>query len=354
MTVILRQGTQDQYSNTIVLGAGLRVDQTSDGLPQLSAGTDIYLTPSGGDDTAAIQAAMYASNRVRLAPGTFTISNVIDISEGVTLSGAGSGSGAQGGTPMTKIVVGAIGNPAIRFGDSTQFAGLESLRLVGPGKGVGNQGAIKCARSTSTIYPIARRLRFRDLHIEGFNQDAMLVDKCAQVEIENVTVKNTGKGITFSGGGSHRMSTVRLEGCDGGFVFDTTTGIVVDACEAEDCADSFKVYMASNVVLNGCVSRAVRGTALEINGANGVVVNGFRSDNSAGAFYDAPHLAVYSSAVNVQVNGFTRVNNPGGTPTYEANVSSAGNTILVGAHNLDHAKIASGGRFGELAFAALP
>jgi polygalacturonase len=359
MPVIIRRGTSEVRSQTIVLGTGLQLAQTAEGLAQLSAGSnDVYVAPSGADDTAAIQAAMYQGNRVRLAPGVFTVSGVIDVTEGVTLMGAGSGSGTQGGTSMTRIVKTNFPNPLFRFGDSTQFAGLEGLRIVGPGKAIAALNtAIMCARSGSGL-PIARRLRFRDLHIEEIGEFGLYMLNCADVEIENVTMRNIGfSGVRVRGGSAIRLSTVRVESSGESIVVDNAAaGVVLDACEVEAGYGSFTINTATEVVLNGCVSRKCVNVPLKISGGSSVIVNGFRSDNTGAAYFvDQPHLLVDTAALRVQINGFTRVNtDQPGSLTREANVSAAGGPVLVGAHNFDRTKVTSGGKFAELSSVALP
>src|SRR5205823_2163172 len=107
--------------------------------------SEVFLQPSGGDDTQAIRDALWQGKIVRLASGTFSVSDVIDVPEGVRIVGAGSGSAGQSGTKRTLIQKADFPETVFRFGNFTQFAALESLRIKGPGKTVGLQNtAIKC------------------------------------------------------------------------------------------------------------------------------------------------------------------------------------------------------------------
>lgn len=359
MPVIIRQGSTEVRSNTLVLASGLQVAQTADGLAQLSAsGTEVYVVPSGADDTAALLAAMSQGSRVRLAPGNFSVANVIDVPDGVTVRGAGSGSGTQPGTSLTKIMKQDFAGPLFRFGNQTQFAGLEGLRIVGPGKAIAAQNsAILCARG-STGLAVARRLHFRDLHIEEIGEFGLYLMNCAQVEIENVTMRNIGySGVRVRGGTGIRLSTVRVEGSGQSIVVDSgAAGVVLQACEVEGGYGSFFINTATEVVLDGCVSRKCTEVPLRINGGSAIVVNGFRSDNvGSGYFVDKPHLLVEGGALGVQVHGFTRVNtDKPGTLTSEANVSLAGGPVFVTGHNFDTTKVISTGRFAEPSFVTLP
>ena len=104
--------------------------------------TTIYktLSPSGGDNTAAIQAALNtcpANQVVQLAAGTFRISgNGLNLTtSNITLRGAGAGTGASGGSKSEWTA----GNPN------------GSSHLVGGGTGT---FLLKADRETNTNYGI--------------------------------------------------------------------------------------------------------------------------------------------------------------------------------------------------------
>lgn len=341
MPFTIKKGSRAERTNALVLGAGIQLTQTADGLPEASANGpgEVVVEPSGSDDTQALKDAMWKGTRVRLAPGTFKVTGIIDVPEGVTVSGAGSGSGAQSGTRMTLIDKTDYNGPVFRLGDQTQFAGVESLRIRGPGKSIaaGNQ-AITAARSSAGL-AIARRFRFRDLHIEKIGEFGIYLSRCANVEIENVSMSEIGyHGIYLSGGGMARISSVRVEGSGKSIMVRNASGVVVHACEVEGGYGSFHVDGSSDVVLDGCVSRGCGDIALRVTGGANVAVSGFLSDNT-GASTDKPHLIVDGAAVGVVIGGFRRVN-PSAITT-EADVGAAGDPVLFATHNFDRAKVIS-------------
>lgn len=352
MPLIFQKGTNSQRSQTLVIGSGLNLDQTAEGLAQISAGSsspgEAVIQPSGGDDTAAIQNAIWANPVVRLAAGTFNTSAVIDVAAGVLVTGSGM--------DKTTVMKGNFNGAAFRFGDQTQFAGLANMRIVGPGKGIaaGNKG-VQAARSAPPQgLAIARRLSFRNLYIKDIGEQGMYFDNCAGVEIDNVILENIGfNPIYFSGGGSSRISTVRAIGT-GTFYIRYTSGVTLISCEAESAYGSFRFNNATDCALIGCVSRKCEEVPLKINAGSSLFVAGFGSDNTGTAFFvNQPHLLVDGGALGVHINGFRRVNtDQAGSLTSEANVSAAGGPVLIGFHNFDAAKIVSGGKFSDLAATA--
>ena len=116
-------------------------------LPMIPARTTV--SPSGGDDTAAIQAAIDAvaalepdqrgfRGAVLLSPGTFNVSATLHITAGgVVLAGSGSGTGGSlitmTGSPFTLLAVSGSGSyvqgPAVSMTDSYVPSGATSFNV---------------------------------------------------------------------------------------------------------------------------------------------------------------------------------------------------------------------------------
>ncbi len=348
MPLIFQKGTSSQRSQTLVIGSGLNLDQTPDGLAQISAGAssagEIVVQPSGADDTAAIQNAIWPNARVTLAPGTFNISGIIDLAAGVSLRGSGM--------DKTTVVKGNFAGPAFRLGDQVQLASIENLRIVGPGKAIaaGNKGIQSSRSAPPTGLAIARRLSFRNLYIKDIGEQGMYFANCSQVEIDNVILENIGyDSIYFSGGGSARISTVRASGC-GPLNVRFTSGVVLIACEVESAYGSYRLNTVTDVALIGCVSRKCEEVPLKISAGSNIAICAFASDNTGTPYFvNQPHLLIDTAATGVVIESFRRVNtNQAGTLTSEANVTGAGGAVMVGYHNFDAAKIISGGKFADI------
>ena len=349
MPLIFQKGTSSQRSQTLVIGSGLNLDQTTDGLPQLSAGSsasgEVVIQPSGGDDTSAIQAAVWPNARVTLAPGTFTISAIIDLAVGMSLRGSG----------MDKTIVnkGDFNGPAFRLGDQVQYAAIENLRIVGPGigVGVGNKG-IQAARSQNGLV-IARRFSFRNLYIKDLIDYGMHLKNCAQVEIDNVIFENIANNPvhyegSVSGAGEARIGTVRAFTCSAPIYINGVSAVALIACEAESCSGSFRLNNTFNCTLLACASRkCATNPALRIGGSSYTIVDSFLSDNTGGPA-DPLHLLVDTNSHGVQINGFAIGNS--GTPTWEADVSTASGPVLVGSHSFTAGRIISSNKFGDLSY----
>ena len=107
----------------ILADTALNLPLSSTGLPVRTTVCKT-LSPSGGDDTSAINAALSAcpaNQVVALAAGTFTVSSTITLSKSVVLRGAGS-KGAPSGTTIKRTGGGSV--LAIGSGnDSTCYSG---------------------------------------------------------------------------------------------------------------------------------------------------------------------------------------------------------------------------------------
>lgn len=360
MPVIFQKGTEQHPSNTLVVGSGLDLTQNIDGLPELSGGNvaagEAVVSPSGGDDTTAIRNAVNANARVRLAPGAFTVSGIIDVGAGKTVSGSGMDK-----TTINKTdYAGAV----FRFGDTTEYACVENLRIVGPGKAVGSgNSGIMAVRSPSGL-ATARRLRFRGLHIEEMSSYGFHIEKCSVLDIESCVVRNVGFDGVFVAGAttpprqssSVRIANVRVSGSGGGINVRRTEGVAVIACEAEACWGSYRIVDVGEAAVIGCVSKKCEQIGLLISGGADVGVESFLSDNVGTPYFaNFPHLKVDASAVGVRVNGFRRLNtDQPGTLTWEADVAAAGGRVLVGYHDFTSGKINSAGKFADVTATALP
>lgn len=362
MPIIFQKGTTSQLSHTLVVGSGLDLDQTTEGLSRISGSAssggpgEAVVSPSGADDTTAIRDAINANARVRLAPGAFTVSSVIDVAAGKVVSGSGM--------DQTTINKTNYDGAVFRFGDMTEYAGVENLRIVGPGKAVGSGNTgIMAVRSGGGL-PNARRLRFHALHIEGLSSYGLHIEKCSVLSISSCVIKNVGWDGIFASGASALpressaidISSVRVSGSGGGINVRRSEGVVVSACEVESCWGSYRFVEVSDAAVIACVSRKCEQIGLLVSGGANVDVAGFLSDNVGTPYFaDFPHLKVDAAAAGVRVLGFRRVNtDQPGTLASEADVAGAGTRVLVGYHDFTPAKISSAGKFAEITATPLP
>lgn len=361
MPIIFQKGTTSQLSHTLVVGTGLNLGQTTEGLSEISAsgggsGGEGVVSPSGADDTTAIRNAVNANARTRLAPGSFTVSGVINVGAGKVVTGSGM--------DATTIAKTNYEGAVFRFTDTTEYAGVENLRIVGPGKAVGSGNTgIVAVRGTGDL-ATARRLRFHALHIEGLSSYGLHIEKCSVLSITSCVIRDIGWDGVFVAGASAlpressavRIANVRVSGSGGGINVRRTEGVAVIACEVDACWGSYRFVDVSEAAITGCVSKKCEQIGLLVSGGANVGVEGFLSDNVGTPYFaDFPHLKVDASALGVRVNGFRRLNtDQAGTLTWEADVAAAGGRVLVGYHDFTAAKINSVGKFADVSATPLP
>lgn len=353
MPITFKKGTNSQPANALVLGAGINLAQTAEGFPEISSSSggsgEAVIESSGGNDTAAIQSAMWTNARVRLAPGAFSVQAIIDVPVGVLVTGSG--------LDKTTVNKTNFNGPVFRFGDTTEYAGVENMRIIGPGvaAGTGNSG-IAASRSGSGI-PVARRLAFRNLHIAGMSDYGINLVSCAVVVLENIVLSDIGfNGIWCTGVGGRSIRLSNIRGLNASLYVRDASGVVFEACEVEGVGSSFKVRFSSAVSILGCSAIKSKSAALTLGGCNQAVVAGFVSDNrGTGTFYNSPHLLVNEASTGVEIHGFQKYDNDSpGTLTSEADVAAAGGRVLVGNHTFDTTKVLSSGKFAEVTAVALP
>jgi hypothetical protein len=380
-------------SETLVIGPGVRIaDHQPTGLPELLAGSaaEAVLLPSGGDDTAAIQAALHAYPRVRLAPGVFPVSSTLFIPSRTVLAGSG--------VERTRVSYTGSGS-ALSLGDGCWNAGVESLTLTGPGQAAGGVIGIVSWWGGPTPVP-SGRLHFRDLHVEDFGDHAILLGEASEVECRSVSiervagggffvqgqrtgasqvactglrVRDCGKfalwlqgmtsvqvaaadlhgagwgGVLVEEGRGVHLAGVRVAASGGALLVLNASSVTADALVAEGCYEGTRIEGSREVTLNGCRSSAISQSPLRILGGAGHVVSGFLSDQSGqAAFADFPHLRVGNGATQVLVSSFRRVNSGLGTLTWEADVSAAGGRVVFIQNDLTAGKVNSGGKYVQL------
>ena len=152
--------------------------------------------PSGGDDTAAIQAALPTAGILRLPPGNFLISGVITVNTGQDLQGAGGGIGLSA-TVLTCTAVGAgvviSGAGGITSGfrvDGNNVATTPFTRNGGAGQWVGRtfeditvvrsaQDGITCLGAQNDAwYKVASQSHARDCWVLDQGYGGALFSRC--------------------------------------------------------------------------------------------------------------------------------------------------------------------------------
>ena len=397
---IIRDGAGTREAETLVLGRGLRITETAGGLPELEGvhGSEVLLTPSGADDTQAINDALATGKDVRLGPGTFTISDTL------VVGAAGSQRLGGSGADRTDVSLTGPGFPAVLVvaGHCT----VEGMRIVGTGSLTGRAGVRAAFPSVAGNHVVLRSLQIdrteTAVHLENATCDlSNLAINHTQtaVHLENVTcdisnlrsvlsnqygifarglkgtIRNveifsadthgihiedgdavtchsvlvtdsSDAGIHVSGGTGYLLSAVHTEGCGMGLTITGADVVTVDSLfvAAGFLGSGVWVDQVRSMALNGCWIRGARLSLLVENSQN-VVAGALLSDH-AGAAGPWSHLTVRNSA-GVFVTGM-RVISQSPPPTYEVDVSLAGARVLFGPHNINPAHINSGGNFAAL------
>lgn len=366
---IIRGPTGFREAETLVLGPGATIRDTAGGLPELlgTRAGEVQLLPSGGDDTAAIAAALATGNQVRLGPGTFLVSASLNVAAG-SVSGCGAGAtvvqSSHAGTVFTVSSSGAH-NP-----------GVEQLTIRGPGEAVTGSRGILAGGS---------RVSIRDIRVEALKTAITLSGGFATVD--NVFIGGVGSGLQVQGSGSVvsdlavqgaaatalsvtgeacALSAIRIENClaagitiggksnslagarvvsCGNSITITGQGVAVDATTVQGCTRGILVSAAQRVVLDG-VSVLNTPNPLAITNSQAVTATSFHSDLRQTSV-DAPHVAVSASPL-VTLVSFLRINPTAVVLTFEADVAAAGSRVVFIQHNLDTTKVNSGGNFVAL------
>ncbi|MEW5925855.1 MAG: right-handed parallel beta-helix repeat-containing protein [Gemmatimonadota bacterium] len=400
---VIRDAAGAREAETLVIGGGLRLATTAGGLPELSGATDdVVLSPSGGDDAPAINAALRRHQRIRLAPGKFTLGTRVDVPRGRTLAGSGM--------RRTVLRVTQTAEPAVRVsaatvpGDpwlSTSCVSLEGMTItlgVTPTSWPGTQDGVVVESSTSWW-----QLSFRDLYISGFNRHGLSISNSYQVEITRVDVDVTGRdGIALENVQQASLRSVTVVATEDNLI-RLSNSARVDCAELylEDPSDAGILVHSCKEVRLACAELMLARVGIQVEMSERVIVEGLQlsecptgirlddswscrvdsclvSDFSVGAAYlvrgggyhaisacaadqstntsvvQTPHVrvgrtsATAPGAVGVTVTGFRKTNAAVGAPTIEADVADAGGRVVFIQHNLDSARINSGGNFAAL------
>ncbi len=373
---IIRDDDGTREAETLVLGRGLRITETAGGLPELEGvhGSEVLLAPSGADDTQAINDALATGKDVRLGPGTFIISDslVVGTAGGQRLSGSGA--------DRTLVRLTTAGIPAVVM--VSAYCTVERLRIDGTSGTTGIRAVfssgfhvpvtirdlsittreeaihlenIACDITNLTSVGLsqygiyARNLTgtIRNVTISGADMQGIHIENGDAVICESIRVTDSyDAGIFVSGGTGYRLSAVHTEGC---YVGLTVTGADLVAVDSLFIVAGFLSYgiqldQVRNMAVNGCRIQGARSSLYILNSQN-VVAGALLSDHTYAASPFA-HLIVQSSS-GVFVTGM-RLVSQSPPPTYEVDVSLAGNRVLFGPNNIDPARINSGGNFAQL------
>ncbi|HEX8694039.1 MAG TPA: right-handed parallel beta-helix repeat-containing protein [Longimicrobium sp.] len=396
MTFVIREAGGVRFSEDLVLGSGLALGTSALGVPELLGGGEAVLVPSGGDDTAALQAALNASTRVRLAPGTFRIGATVTVPPGRALVGTGGQATEVVASHSGDAFALAVG-PEILLG--TQITAIEDLVITGPGYSVGTGVGIS-ATQPGAGGSIDTRIRLRSLFISGFGGGGVLVQEANKVELYDVAARHIGgTGISLDGSGhstnrllcaglvsaqsgsgiaiSNFLSVqvanaqaiglggtgILVTGCAGlqlsglqciytggrGLHVQQCSGVAIDGASVLGCVGSLWVEACTGVSVGGLRSSNSSGHGVRISGGASVAMHGLVTDQSGlTGPVPAPHLLVDGGATEVLVTSLRKTNSAGGPPTFEADVAGAGGRVVFIQNNLDPARINSGGRFVQL------
>jgi hypothetical protein len=367
--IIREPGGSQAFANSLVLGAGLRLVETAGGLPELAGiGGEAWLAPSGGDDTARIRNALAGAGvqRVRLGPGTFTISDRITLLSGQVLAGSGSerttltSANYQfvemlSGTTVESLTMDGVyiaGGPPHPSGAHFRVDGVTIKNAE-----FGIEGAGYWAVTNSIFQNIdnaAIGISTGSLEISGGIIVAcgigLRLSKMTTAAVSRVTMSQCAQGIIVNVSRGLSLESVYLGEC-GGVTLTNGRGAQLSGVQLVECSAGVRLEYSQGAVLAGCYVRSAAGAGpngpLAIIGGNSIAVNGFHSDSTALGAGAPPHVLVAGGATQVM---FTAVHVVNGTtpPTYEVDVSAAGGRVLFAQQNFDPARINSGGKFASL------
>jgi hypothetical protein len=367
---IIRGPTGIREAETLVLGPGATLRDTAGGLPELlsTRAGELQLLPSGGDDTAAIAAALASGSQVRLGPGTFLVSGPLSV---------GAGSVVGSGTGTTTVKSSHAGTVFMLTSSGPQNPGVEQLTIRGPGESVVGSRGIHSFNS-GNVY-------VRDVRVEAVRTAITLA--ASNATVENVFLGGVGSGLQLQGSGcvvnnlsvqgaantalsvtgeACSLSAIRIETClaagisiagksnslsgarviaCGNSITITGQGVAVDATTVQGCTRGILVSAAQRVVLDG-VSVLNTPNPLAITNSQAVTATSFYSDLRQTSV-DAPHVVVTASPL-VTLISFLRTNPTAVVLTFEADVAAAANRVVFIQHNLDVTKVNSGGNFAAL------
>lgn len=367
---IIRQPSgSPAFSNSLVLGTGLRLEETAGGIPELAGiGGEAWLAPSGGDDTARIRQALAGAGvrRVRLGPGTFTITDRITLQTGQVLAGSGAerttltsansqfvemlaGSEVEAMTMDGVYIAGGPANPpAGRFRVDGVTVRNADLGIEGAGLWtVTNSFFVNIGGSAVSLFRGA--LQMSGVIIVTCVAGLQL-DDITTAEISGVSIVDCATGIIVNISRSLSLEAVYLNGC-GGVTLINAPGAQLSALRLVNCSAGIRLDSSHGAVVAGCSVRspAAAGTSgpLAIIGGSGVAVNGFHSDASATGAGAPPHILVAGGATEVMLTA-VRVVNGTTPPVFEVDVAGAGGRVLFAQQNFDPARINSGGKYAAL------
>ena len=382
-------------ADTLVIGPGVRIaDHRPTGLPELLGGHagEAVLVPTGGDDTAMIQAALWEAPRVRLGPGTFQLSGRVYIGNGATLSGSGAAHTVLNAPHADHLLV---------FGDGCENACIEHLTVRGPGKGVSSGAGVISDRGSGGP-AVARRLRVRDVRLEDIGGHGIHLHDVSEAEITNVDLESIGssgvllsygrtcslrnlrirdtgwQGVELAGPFSTEVSAVWVEDvgnygvyayearalrldsvvvkwCHRGVVLGGCKAVSVDSVQTQDTQTGLRVDSSWNVTVSSFRALSFDEAGLLVRGGGYVTATGFLADQGyQNAVVNVPHVKVAgdpvsgAGAVNVTLVGFQKVNAAAGAPTFEADVVGAGGRVVFIQHNIDTTRVNGPANFAAL------
>ncbi len=366
---IIREGGGTRFANSLVLGAGVRVENTAGGLPELTGLMgDSWLTPSGGDDTARIRAALAGAGvrRLRLAPGVFTIADRITLQPGQTLSGAGVEQTTVEGTdlfvemlPGSTVEMLSLVGVHLAGGPPTE-AGVQRVDRVRVSNAeVGIEGAGRWVVTGSSFHNVSGaaisifqgRVSVSDVVIAGCGA-GLDIHTTEATHLSGISIRDSGAAVSVNTSPTVSLNAVRVSNCGTGVHVVSSRGVSLAAVQVHASGSGIRLENCSGTVSGGSVmahtaTGAAAQSPLAILGCASVTVDGFFSDMTGAGAGSPPHLRVASGSVQVMVTSIHRVN--GATaPATEVDVAAAGGRVLFGQQNFDPAKINSGGKYVAL------
>ena len=371
---IIREADGVRTANSLVLGRGFGITRTAGGLPELTGlAGEALLMPSGGDDTAAIRAALDGTSGVRLGPGGFTVTGTITLAEGQRVTGAG---------PEHTYVL--PDHPDAVFSLANKTA-LESLSIIGPNtpspgsvgvvssiaedvrlhrlrvdtihQGIQLGGARRVEISQVSVYSTqagavsvsgGEQVVITGLAVDGSGGAGLALSSLDSMNVLGATLRNCQTGLSLFSGSDHSIQGIRIATCTHGVTLNTLGSLEMSGVQVAECGTGYLCQGVSEMTIDGCSVLYGRQSPLVLTNCKNVTVSGFLCDLTQSlGLPSTPHVKVDGGSTLVVFTSIRRFN-AAIPPTIEVDVAGAGGRVLFLQHDFDPARINSGGNFAAL------
>ena len=274
------------------------------------------------DDTTAIQTTinLAATNGgiVYFPAATYRISATLNIASNVTFLGTGFGSVINQVSTSSDVFVGT---------DLSHIT-FDSLKITGPGSGTGIGIHLNISTNTTTVRPI-----IRNIFIQGMGGDAINISAPVFGRISDTSAFSCGGWGFNLFGVTALASSMTIIDCyanactSGGYRLFKASACSVIASYSLSNVIGYLVDTSTNIVLNACFGDTC-GTGVKVNAGSGNMILGYYSNNNTGI---AIQITGSSATASIE-HAFD--NAPNGSATHFIQVDSGSYATLIGYTNV--------------------